>query len=486
MKSRAAHALANVRATMSLRRYLLLGILIPVCLFVVLDTFTLHRQALSAVNTAYDRTLLASAKSIGEHIEAQGEGEVAQLRAIVPYAALEPFEADNRSRMVYRISSVQGDLVDGFGDLSAWRGQLPDRGPYAALVDFYDDTYRGDAVRVAVLLQPVAMNQARVMAVVQVAETLELRRTLARQILIDTLWRQAALVSLIGLVVLLVVQRATRPVRQLSAELQARSDDDLTPLQAPDAPRELVPLVEATNSLMSRLQHLLDHQKRFVRDASHQLRTPLAVLKVQVQSALRGDVEARQALLEISDTVQRATVLANQMLSLAKVAQLVQQPATGALDWALVLREVALDVSPLIAAKELDFDIVTAPAWVNTHDWMLRELVRNLLHNAIRYTPDRGTLSVQLVCDARWAALVISDSGPGISSELRERLFQPFSAGETRSGSGLGLAICFEIVQALGGSITLENRETHGHIEGLDTTVRLPLVQNAEEWKDFE
>lgn len=486
MKSRAAHALAHVRATMSLRRYLLLGILIPVCLFVVLDTFTLHRQALSAVNTAYDRTLLASAKSIGEHIEAQGEGEVAQLRAIVPYAALEPFEADNRSRMVYRISSVQGDLVDGFGDLSAWRGQLPDRGPYAALVDFYDDTYRGDAVRVAVLLQPVAMNQARVMAVVQVAETLELRRTLARQILIDTLWRQAALVSLIALVVLLVVQRATRPVRQLSAELQARSDDDLTPLQAPDAPRELVPLVEATNSLMSRLQHLLDHQKRFVRDASHQLRTPLAVLKVQVQSALRGDVEARQALLEISDTVQRATVLANQMLSLAKVAQLVQQPATGALDWALVLREVALDVSPLIAAKELDFDIVTAPAWVNTHDWMLRELVRNLLHNAIRYTPDRGTLSVQLVCDARWAALVISDSGPGISSELRERLFQPFSAGETRSGSGLGLAICFEIVQALGGSITLENRETHGHIEGLDTTVRLPLVQNAEEWKDFE
>ena len=198
MKKRAAHAFANVRAAMSLRRYLLLGILIPVCIFVVLDTFTLYRQALSAVNTAYDRTLLASAKSIGEHIEARGDGETAQLRAIVPYAALEPFEADNRSRMVYRISNTRGELVDGFGDLGAWHGQLPDRGPYAALVDFYDDTYRGDPVRVAVLLQPVAMNQARVMAVVQVAETLELRRTLARQILIDTLWRQAALVFLIA------------------------------------------------------------------------------------------------------------------------------------------------------------------------------------------------------------------------------------------------------------------------------------------------
>lgn len=465
--------------SLSLRRYLLLGILVPVGLFILVDTVSLYRQALAAVNTAYDRTLLASAKSIGEHIGAEGDGDTAQLRATVPYAALEPFEADNRSRMVYRISSIRGELIDGFSELPTWRGELPDRGPYAALVDFYDDTYLGDPVRVAVLLQPVAMGQARAMAVVQVAETLELRRTLARQILIDTLWRQAALVSVIALVVLVVVQRATRPVRKLSAELQARPDDDLTPLQAPDAPRELVPLVEATNSIMTRLQHLLDHQKRFVRDASHQLRTPLAVLKIQVQSALRGDVDARQALLEISDTVERATTLANQMLALAKVAQLVQQPAASNVDWAQVLREVALDVSPLIAAMDLDFEISTTPAFIGTHDWMLRELSRNLLHNAIRHTPAHGVLSVQLVCDGRSAALLIRDSGPGISDELRERLFQPFSAGEARSGSGLGLAICHEIVQALGGSITLDNRQAHARVMGLDTTVRLPLVQNT-------
>ncbi len=309
--------------TLSLRRYLLMGILLPVGLFIVVDTISLYRQALGAVNTAYDRTLLASAKSIGEHIAATGEGELATLSASVPYAALEAFEADNRSRMVYRISSIRGELIDGFSDLPAWQGTLPERGPYAALVDFYDDIYRDDPVRVAVLLQPVAMERARVMAVVQVAETLELRRTLARQILIDTLWRQFALVTVIATVVIVVVQRATRPVRLLSARLQARTETDLTPLQAPGAPRELVPLIDATNSIMTRLRHLLNHQKRFVRDAAHQLRTPLAVLKVQVQSALRGDVDAHQALLEISDTVARATVLANQMLSLAKVAQLV-------------------------------------------------------------------------------------------------------------------------------------------------------------------
>lgn len=461
---------------LSLRRYLLLGILLPVGLFIVVDTISLHQQALGAVNTAYDRTLLASAKSIGEHIVASGEGETALLSAAVPYAALEPFEADNRSRMVYRISTVRGELVDGFTDLSAWQGTLPQRSPYAALVDFYDDVYRGDAVRVAVLLQPVAMGSARVMAVVQVAETLELRRTLARQILMDTLWRQFALVSVIASVVVVVVQRATRPVRLLSASLQARTQADLTPLQALGAPTELVPLIEATNGIMTRLRHLLSNQKRFVRDAAHQLRTPLAVLKVQVQSALRGDVDARQALLEISDTVARATILANQMLSLAKVAQLTQQAPASNIDWATVLREVALDVSPLIAAKDIDFEISTAPAQLRTHDWMLRELSRNLLHNAIRHTPPNGSMSVQLMQDDQTITLLISDSGPGISGELRQRLFQPFSAGEERSGSGLGLAICHEIVLALGGLIELDNRETHGHINGLNAKVRLPLT----------
>ena len=467
--------LRPIKQPWSLRRTLLLGILLPIMVFIVLDTASLYRQALNAVNTAYDRTLLASAKSIGEHIAADGEGEQATLRANVPYAALETFEADNRSRMVYRITSTSGQLIDGFEDLGVWQGRLPDLGPYAALVDFYDDTYRGDPVRVAVLLQPVAMKKARVMAVVQVAETLELRRTLARQILIDTLWRQLALVSVIALVVVVVVQRATRPVRQLSAQLEARAEDDLTPLIVRQTPAELVPLVEATNHLMGRLQHLLSNQKRFVRDAAHQLRTPLAVLKVQVQSALRGDVETTQALQEISGTVNRATLLANQMLSLAKVAQLAQQTAPGPVDWAEILREVALDVSPLIAAKTLDFEIATQPAPIATHDWMLRELSRNLLHNAIRYTPNLGALKVALRVDAQQAVLVISDSGPGISEELRQRLFQPFSAGEARTGSGLGLAICLEIVQTLRGSISLENRFEQGRITGLETTVRLPL-----------
>ncbi len=463
----------------SLRRQLLVGILVPIGLFVVMDTFSLYRQALGAVNIAYDRTLLASAKAIGELLEVDGEGPQAQIHAQIPYSALEPFEADNRSRMTYRVSDAKGQWIDGAQDLPTWTGTLPNQGPYAALVDFYDDQFRGDPVRVAVLLQPVASGRGRAMATVQVAETLELRHTLARQILLDTLQRQALLISVITLAVLIVVHRVTQPVRRLSLRLSQRSEDDLTPIAAPDLPLEIRPLSDATNQVMVRLQHLLDHQKRFVRDAAHQLRTPLAVLKVQVQSALRGDISALDALAEIQVTVDRATVLANQMLSLAKVEQLRQQQDLSSMDFADAVRAVALDVSPLMADKDLDFELIAQPCPVLAHDWMLRELVRNVLHNAIRHTPPQGQLTIHIRPEQGMAQLLIRDSGPGITEDLRLRLFQPFASGHAGSGSGLGLTIAREIVVALGGTITLHNRLQDQAITGLDACVRLPLTPDT-------
>ena len=197
-----------------------------------------------------------------------------------------------------------------------------------------------------------------------------------------------------------------------------------------------------------------------------------------MQSAQRGDMEARVALADISQTVDRATLLANQMLALAKVEQLRQQPDPSTLDLARVVRQVALDLSPLISDKEIDFGIETMPACVLAHEWMLGELTRNLLHNAIKHTPVGGSLTVRIVGDSSWAALSISDSGSGISEELATRLYQPFSAGDGHHGSGLGLAICREIALALNGSISLENQLSHGRVVGLDATVRLPLLKN--------
>lgn len=462
----------------SLRRRLTLGILLPVIALIGFNTWSLYRQALRAADTAYDRTLLASAKSIGEQLEVSSDGQRARLRATVLYSALEAFEADNRSRIFYRVTGFEGEMVSGFADLPVWHGKLPSKSPYAALVHFYDDRYRDMPVRVAVLLQPVAGVGGQGMATIQVAETLELRHTLARQILLETLWRQALLVLVIVIVVVVVVQRATAPVRRLSDQLRNRSEGDLSPVDAPDAPREWVPLVEATNQVVARLRQLLDHQKRFVRDASHQLKTPLAVLKTQVQSARLGDVEPMQALAEIDTTVERATQVAHQMLALAKVEQLRQQvDELPQQDWAEIARAVALDLAPLIAEAQLDFDIETQPAPVLSHEWALRELTRNLLHNAIRHARQR--LRIQLSCAGPQATLSIEDDGPGLSEEQRARLFLPFAAGSPQGGSGLGLAICEGIVQSLGGRIALDNLGPEAAPAGLRASVCLPLAGQA-------
>lgn len=486
---------------LSLRNRLLLGIGAPVLALMVFNAGGLYAQALAAADTAYDRTLLASAKAIGELLDVEGSEDAPRLRGNLSYSALEAFEADNRSRIFYRVSGFQGEMVSGFADLPPPRQAAADNKVYAALVDFYDAQFRGEQVRMAVLLQPVAGAAGQGMATIQVAETLELRRTLARQLLLDTLWRQAALLLVVALVVLWVVQRATLPLRQLSAELARRSETDLSPLQASgpagaaQVPQELRPIVEATNGLMARLAHLIAHQKRFVRDASHQLRTPLAVLKTQVQSASRGDLPAAQALAEIGTTVQRATELANQMLALAKVEQLRQQGDAGVIDAEPIVRAVALDLAPLMAERRLEFDIETHPARVRAHEWGLRELTRNLLHNAIKHSPEGAPLALQLrhvqaepgQPGSGTVELNVIDHGPGIADELRQRLFQPFSTAATptaATGSGLGLAICREIVASLGGSIALDNRapmsgEAASMPRGLCATVHLPSPPTA-------
>lgn len=463
-------------APRSLRAQLLWGLLVPILAFVLADTFSLYRQALESVNTAYDRTLLASAKAIGELLDVDGEGPQARILARVPYSALEAFEADNRSRMSYRISTAQGQWVDGAQDLSPWSGTLPDQGPYAALVHFYDDTWRGDPVRVAVLLQPVSSATGKAMATVQVAETLELRQSLARQILRDTLLRQGLLVLVITVVAVFVVHHATLPIRQLSRSLDERNDDAPQSLDGTALPTEMRPLAEATNRALQRLGQLVELQKRFVRDAAHQLRTPLAVLKTQAQAARRGDVDSAQALAHIEATVDRATVLANQMLSLAKVEQLRHAGAFTPVAWHPIVRELALEMAPLVADKDIDFGLDTQDCHVLAHPWMLREATRNLLHNAIRHTPTHGKLDVRLLSDTAQARLYISDSGSGIPDSLRAHLFAPFATTDPTHGSGLGLTITREIVLALGGSVQLDNRKEAGQTVGLDAQLVLPLA----------
>ncbi|MEW6704829.1 MAG: sensor histidine kinase [Pseudomonadota bacterium] len=458
--------------TYSLRRYLLAWIITPIALFVVFDTVSLYRNALDSINTAYDRSLLASARSIGELLELQGS----QLKVEVPYTALEIFDAGNRGRLYYRISGFEGEFLSGYEDLPVYDRKLPKRSAYAALVDFYDGQYRGEPVRMAALYQPVSSQEARGMVLIQVAETLEVRQVLARQILLSTLLRQALLIVVVALVTWVVVTRALRPVEALRRQLSERREADLSPVRLSHPPAELQPTLAAINDLMQRLQRLMEHQRQFVRDASHQLRTPLAVLKTQVQNALAtppGEPLPRQALEDMHGTVERAARLANQMLALAKVEQVQSQGPSTPQSLSEVVSEVALDMSPLIAAKHLDFELqADESVRVQGHDWMLRELTRNLLHNAIRETPAGGHLLLAVKA-APAPRLLVSDSGPGLKPELAQRLFEPFHTGHPSEGSGLGLAICRSICDALGAELRLQNRPAPGGgPAGLDAEVR--------------
>jgi two-component system sensor histidine kinase TctE len=461
----------GMTSSMSMRRQLLLGILLPLLVLVGVNAWSLYQEALNASDIAYDRSLLASAKTISEQLGVVGYDNDAQIRALVPYAATEAFETDNQSRLYYKVSHLNGTVVSGFAELPTWKGQIPAKPAYAALVDFYNDKYQGEEVRVATLLQPVVSENGRAMAVIQVAETLELRHTLARELLFGTLWRQALLLGIIALVVVGVVQRATQPVRDLSEHLENRSEHDLAPLAYADAPQEIQPLILATNHVMQKLQSLLQQQKGFVRDAAHQLRTPLAVLKLQVQSAQRGDTPGEQSLQDIALTIDRATQLINQMLALAKVEQQTSsQPSRT--DFSQVARDVALELAPLMVAKGLDFELDTQVSGVLAPDWMLRELSRNLLSNAIRHSPQGGRLKLSVQPSQDTVTFSLKDEGPGLSDDLQSKLFQPFATGDTRQGSGLGLSICLGIVQSLQGEIKLRNEPMAGALSGLNCEVQ--------------
>jgi two-component system sensor histidine kinase TctE len=457
-----------------LRRYLLAGIVIPITLFVIVDTVGSYRRALAAIHTAYDRSLLASARYIGELLRTEG----GELKVDLPYAALEIFDAGNEGRMYYRINGLSGEFLSGYRDLPDYTRKPPKRSSYAALVDFYDTEFHGEPVRMAALYQPVAGDELRGTALIQVAETQEVRERLARGLLIDTLLREALLIAVVAAVAWIVVTRALRPVNVLRREVLARGERDLSPVRTDGLPTELQPVVGATNDLLQRMVRMVEMQRQFVRDASHQLRTPLAVLKIQAQNGLSGHADPRASLEQMHGTVDRAIRLANQMLAMAKVEQVHGQDEPSAVDLSEVAREVALDLSPLIADKGLDFELhADAPVWVRGHAWMLRELARNLLHNAVRETAAGSGLSLLVEPAADCARLLVRDSGPGLSASQRERLFEPFHTGHPTTGSGLGLAICREVCDRLGGTIELRNRSEAGQVVGLDAIVCLPPAE---------
>jgi two-component system sensor histidine kinase TctE len=463
---------------LSLRRSLLL-ILLPGLLAVVgAEMLVTWRNALDATNAAYDRSLFGAVKSIDANISTESGG----LGVELPYRLLEFFQLTASGQVFYRVATEDGLVDIGYADLPRPRSALISGRPL-----FHDADYHGEPVRVASyareLAQPVAGQAQPQRVVIQVAETLDSRRDFLRQLVLQAAVRDTLLVLAASGLLVLAVAWALRPLARLRGEIEARSPQDLTPVATTGIPADVRPLVEAINRHVERNRQMATAQRRFVDDASHQLRTPLTTLATQVGFALRErdpshTTAALQAIkLQLDATVRQT----NQMLALARAdsAEFGARPGE-VLDVVALAERLTRQHWPQAreAGIDLGFEPPDVPCKVTGHVDLLAEALSNLLHNAIRYTPAGGHVTVRVSRLGDDIELAVEDDGPGMTDDDCARAGERFFRGRQTHlpGSGLGLAIVRSIAERHGGRLIVQ-RGIGGR--GMAVVMRLPVVRDA-------
>ena len=451
----------------SLRAQLLWWLLVPLGLLCLAGATAAWFTVRNAIYAAYDKTLAAAALDIADHLRMVGTRPEVDL----PPVALEMLDTVDQDRVFYSVSwrSSQGDtFMTGYEDLP----RPPDSVPGKAI--FYDAHYRGERVRVAALFTAMPASPP-VTVVTQVAETVGGRTALIKTILVHALGQQLLLLLLGAALVWFGVTRGLAPLSEVSAEVARRTATDLAPLPRHHGPEELSQLVDAVDQLMTRVRDAIALQRRFIADASHQLRTPLAVLRTEAESALREEEPAamRHALARLRDHSQATSHLASQLLSLARA-----EPAadTGGnvelVDVSALARETCASLVPEALARGADLGFSDGGhALIRAQPVLVRELLANLIDNALRYAP-AATITVGVARDASGVLLSVEDDGPGIPPEERSRAFERFYRvqGTAGDGAGLGLAIVRQIAQRYGGTVTLGDAAG----KGLRVEVRFP------------
>ena len=458
----------------SLRGQLLRWLLIPLAVLVAINAVSVYRNALDAADLAYDRSLLASTRALAERVSIVNGRVVAD----VPYVALDSFETDTLGRLYYKVTGINGEFVSGYDDLPPVPAKAKRSDIYPALVRFYHASYRGTPVRIAALLQPVYDDSMRGIALIQVGESLDARYDLSRKILLDTLWRQAALVLAVAFLSWFAVRFVLRPLMRLTEEVASRAPTDLAGFDAALVHREVRPLVHAMNGYMDRLHALIGGQRRFIADASHQLRTPLTVLKTQAELALRAsDPAAMREIVEgIARTTDATVHLANRLLTMARAEHGVAEGQLVSVSLSDTARQVGMALAMAAVGKDIDLSLeAEQDVLVTGNALLLHELLANLLDNAIRYTPTGGRVALRVLAAGDGAVLEVEDSGIGIAAGERERVFAPFyrAPGAQQvngTGAGLGLTIVRDIAALHGARILLDDNE-HG---GLTVRVYFP------------
>ncbi len=438
-------------APRSLFYQLLLFFGLPLLALGGISIYTHYFSAMSAATLAYDRTLLASARTVAERLVVR-EGKLA---VDVPYVVLDSFERNMNDQLYYEVISPQGKSISGYDDLPSLPPHIPRSSLYPALVHFYDAEYLGRPIRVAALFQPINESGVSGMATILVAETLESRRYLARQMMIAALLSQGTVVVLTLILAFALLKRVLKPMRKLSGIMLRRDPGELTPLPRVLPWSEMQPLLVAFNRYIERLRLMVARQERFSADASHQLRTPLAVLKTQVGVALASDrpQQWRESLQAMSATLDNTVALTDRLLHLSRLkasehrAERQLQPV----NLAQVLRDACFSRLPQARSKQIDLGFEgEAVCQVAGEPLLLAELCANLLDNALKYTPRQGVVTARLTQgkETGEGVLEIEDSGPGIALQDKALALQPFhrldNVGD-QPGAGLGLALVKDI-----------------------------------------
>lgn len=486
----------------------LLVVLVPVLIVLfALDSWGDASSLRRELEKAYDQSLQEPAQALADSLGWDDDGAIS-LNAAFPIISM--FEAINSRQKYLRVSLQTPDgqqqrVLMGPADFPpppAAVGAPAGASAADGSLRFYNAQVGGQSVRVAALLRSVHDQQGQEWRVlIQAAQSTTRISDALQSLRTETLWRDVRTLLVLVLVVWFGIAWGLRPLRSLREALRGRRSDDLQAFDTGDVPGEVRPLVDAMNDHLGQQRELLLSQQQFLADASHQLRTPLAIMTTQTGYALRetDPADVRTSLQSIQQQLQRSRRVAEQLLALAHA----NQPARAAdttpdqCDANAVARAVVLAHLPLALDKHQDLGFVDARgegfdededstptdvAPVAASANALFELLANLLHNAIAYTPQHGRISVLVQCGAGQVKILVQDNGPGIAVVDRERVFErferlPAAGGQLQSaGSGLGLAIARAYARRMHGDVVLEDGEGG---QGLCACLCLPLVPGS-------
>lgn len=462
--------------TTSLRRYLLIWLLMPQLVLWAGAAFMSYQVAARYANLAIDRSLYQASRALARQVKPTGSGFFIDL----PRAARDIIESDPDERVYYMVSSPPGKFILGNMTLTeppaAIRlpaGQHPGSEP-----GFYDDQFTIAGARVPVRVVALYLSwgepgQSATM-LVQIAKSRVSRDALAGRILGDIALPLVLLVLAMSVVVWASLRAGLAPLARLQRAVRDRPPGNLEPIRLGPVPQEIDVLTTALNGLLSTVQDSVASQRRFISDAAHQLRTPLAGLKSQTELALKAtaDPELKARLNRVHESATRSAHLVNQLLTLARAEpESANAMGRSRFDLRRLVSELAAEMVPRALQAGVDLGLAEDEAGVPHqadvtlvgNALLMREAIFNLIDNAIRYAGAGSEVTVGVGREDGQIVLRVEDTGPGLDVAHHEAVFQRFfRATHEGTGCGLGLAIVKEIVERHGGTVSLASREPHG------------------------